>query len=285
MRRYLPVLFLVLLAACSVLPSPANPTPFPKPGSGAPVIGGTPVILPTPARTALQEEIPIDSVDIQELMLTSHANWQSLWADGEIVYYAPDGSENPVQTIRVQIWIEQPGKTRVLTGDAGGAPVQQTASDGAYMKGPENFIQPIPDFILQPFNPPSVTSDTIYPHPSTSLLNTPLGDLVFPTALAQRGGEYTITGTESTIGREAFSVEWRREPGGAVVDRFLVDSQTGVLLLQQNYGKPGGASLNYQLFIDQLSINHLFPETTFSLGLPLPGSFASGPFDLMNNQP
>jgi hypothetical protein len=170
-------------------------------------------------------------------------------------------------------------------GDASGSPVEQTASDGAYYKDLEGIIQPIAEFILQPFTPPAVTSDTVYPHPMTNLLNSQTSDLVFPTALGQRGGEYTIIGQEIYNGREAFSVEWRREPDGPVVDLFLVDALTGILLRQQNFGKPGGGALNSQLYLERVSFDEGFAKQTFYLGLPLPSSFAVNSQELPASQP
>ena len=76
---------------------------------------------------------------------------------------------------------------------------------------------------------------------------------MFPTALAQRGGEFTITSKENYLGREAYSVEWKREPNGPVVDQFLVDGMTGFLLRQQNFGKPGGGAMNTQLYCEDVT--------------------------------
>lgn len=285
MKTILSLILLIGLGACSSLvPAPVL-TPPPKPGSGAPVIGGTAVMLPTPVSTVIPDMEFDQNTDIQQLMLASHTRWQNLWADGQIVFYSPDGSNTPLQTIRVQLWLSQPGATRVLIGDAGGSPVEQTASDGAYFKGLDGIIQPISDYILQPFTPPAFTSDTVYPHPMTGLLNTPLSDLVFPTALAQRGGDYTIIGKEIYLGREAYSVEWRRESGGPVVDRFLVDTLTGVLLRQQNFSKSGGGALNTQLYLDDVVFDGELAEKTFYLGLPLPSSFAANSNDLPAGQP
>lgn len=242
-------------------------------------------MLPTRVSTVIQDIENDQNPDIQQLMLTSHTRWQNLWADGQIIFYAPDGSNTPLQTIRVQMWLSQPGETRVLVGDAGGSPVEQTASDGAYYKGLDGIIQPIAEYILQPFTPPAFTSDTVNPHPMTGLLNTPLSDLVFPTALAQRGGDYTIIGKEIYLGRESYSVEWRREPGGPVVDLFLVDGLTGVLLRQQNFSKPGGGALTTQLYLEDVVFDGEFAEQTFYLGLPLPANFAANSKDLPAGQP
>ena len=275
-------ILLFFLCACTAQNTPNIPDPTlppPKPGSGAPVVGVPVAELPTPASTPLPTADLPDGSAVQQLLLFSHERWQSFWADAFIVYYAGDGSNQPVQTMRTQAWVNLPAQARLLNGSADGTPSSVWVSDGSHYRQDDGVIQDLPS--LSPFTPPSLPTDTIYPHPFGSLLGAPLSDMFFPTSLAQRGGEYTITAREIFANRETVVVTWTRFPAGEMIDRFWVDTQTGMILRWQNFGKPGGQAMTTEMYVTTILFDIQFPDTSFYLGLPYPSGFAKDYHDLL----
>jgi hypothetical protein len=217
--------------------------------------------------------------DIRRLMLFSHQRWQSLWVDGTHNYYAGDGSVTPVQSNRIQVWIIQPAQVRMLSGPEGGVPETMWVSDGNYYRENNNSAQLLPDFSQSPFSPPVTFSDTIYPHPLDGMIGTPFGAMLFPAGLAQRAGFYNIVGEETIVGRRAVTVEWGREEG-VIVDRFWIDTQTGIILRWLNFSKPGGQAIYSEMYVNSILINPNLPEQAFSLNNLKLSAFASGSMDI-----
>ncbi len=137
-------------------------------------------------------------------------------------------------------------------------------------------IQELPAGIFQTFNPPVITTDTITPYPLAGMLSTPLSDMLFPTALAQRGGEFTLLGEEELAGRKVVTALWRRTPGGEVVDRYWVDAATGIILRRINYSKPGGEAISSEMYFSSIQLDIPFPAAVFDLGQSMPQAFAAG---------
>ncbi len=103
--------------------------------------------------------------------------------------------------------------------------------------------------------------------------------MLFPVGMAGRPGAYTAVGTEIVADRLAYIVEWKPDFASNRLDTFWVDSQTGVVLRWQNYAKPDGAELTAETTILQIQYNLQFPDAMFQIERPLPGKFASGPYD------
>ncbi len=200
-------------------------------------------------------------------MLTSHTRWQRLQASALVSLYPPPGMNAGDQATTVQIWIEQPAKARVIAGPPGQAPAHTFISDGNNTRLDGGEPSPLPLDILEPFNPPNTPSDTVYPHPLAGLLGTSVSDLLFPAGLAQRGGEYRLVDKESIVNREAYRVEWGREPG-ELIDRFWVDTQTGIILRHQSYGKQDSTTPVYDIQLTALQIDPELPPSLFDLNDP-----------------
>jgi hypothetical protein len=212
-------------------------------------------------------------------MVFSHNRWDTLWADGQIDWYAGDGSGAISQSSRVQAWIDQPDRLRVLIGAPGGSPQDMWVVDGASLRQYNNPPSPLPlDLATYQFYPPT-EPDTIAMHPLAGFMNTPFSDMLFPTALGQRNGIYQVIGRETFAGREAVLLDWSYTPG-AVADRFWIDLVTGVLLHWQNFGKGGLQGLNTEMRLNDLQVDIPLPPQAFVINQPLPAAFASGPEDL-----
>jgi hypothetical protein len=200
-------------------------------------------------------------------MLNSHTRWQGLQASAMTSLYPPAGMNAEAQNTAVQVWIEQPGKARVIAGPQGQAPDHTFISDGSSLRQDGGGPSPLPPGILEPFNPPNTPSDTVYMHPLAGLLGTSVSDLLFPAGLAQRGGEYRLVDKESIVNREAYRVEWGREPG-ELIDRFWVDTQTGVILRHQSYGKQDSTTPVSDIRLTSVQFDLDLPGDLFKLDDP-----------------
>ena len=269
-----------LLTPKSMVAATQLTTPLPPPLVGTDTLVSELAQAPTPAPHSGYDIAGLpDVVALRQRLLFSHTTWRSLWADGWVVYYAGDGSTNPTQAIHTQVWLEQPAKARVLSGSQDG-PQSLWVSDGFGFRQDGGPVQELPPFIKQNFNPSAVASDTITPYPLAGMLGTPLADLLFPTALAQRNGEFQVVGQADFAGRKAIVVLWANQPGGLIVDQMWIDAETGIILRLINYGKPGGESISSEMYFSSLLIDPTLPELAFAVGLPAHKTYASSVDDL-----
>ncbi|MEW5870830.1 MAG: hypothetical protein AB1894_16270 [Chloroflexota bacterium] len=253
-------------------------TPLPSEIVASPMPTLTPA-APTPGVVDIS-----DPEAARQLMLFSHTHFKTLWADGVMNYYAGDGSTNPIQSERAQMWVALPDKFLALMGPANGAPERLSVTNGTHSLDPDGMVQKIDVPITEPFVPPLGFSDTIYSHPLAGRMGTPLDEMPLPSMLAQRPGQYNIVGRETFLDRPALVLEWSREPG-VIIDRFWIDLQTGVLLRHLNFSKAGGGALNLEMYLTALLVDVPLPEGAFSMGLHLPGQFMNGYDDLPPSNP
>jgi outer membrane lipoprotein-sorting protein len=254
----------ILLSSCGFLSGGADRQGTPalqnQPGGPAEPATPTPVMPP---------ELKGD-LEIQQLMLTSHTRWQTLHIIYTMNQYPPPGATMETEQQNVQVWIEQPGKFKVVVSTPKGGPQSSVVSDGKIIVDSGGQQQSLPPSALEPFIPPNSPSDTVYTHPLAGLLGTPVSDLIFPAGLAQRGGQYKQTGLEKVADRQAYVVEWSREPG-KLIDRLWVDTQTGIILRQQNYGKENATSPLSDFLATYVEINSPLEAGTFNLAeVPTP---------------
>ena len=180
-------------------------------------------------------------------------------------HYPATGVTAEPQITAVRIWIEQPAKAKIISGPPQDAPTHTFISDGTNSRNEGEPVQPLPASMLEPFNPPAgAPSDTIYLHPLAGLLGTPISDMIFPAGLAQRGGEYRVTGQEAFASRAAYVVEWGRE-AGQITERYWVDTQTGVILKYQTYGKQGSQTPVTDMAIHFIQYDTTIPAETFDV--------------------
>jgi hypothetical protein len=209
-------------------------------------------------------------LEIQQLMLTSHTRWQRLRAVYHVSQLEQAGGNSPAEAQVVEVWVELPAKFKVVSSTTALVQGMTTVSDGESVLNNNGDRSALPLAELESFDPPNTPSDTVYLHPLAGFMGSPVSDLIFPAGLAQRGGEYKITGQEVLAGRTAFVVEWGREPG-VLIDRFWVDRQTGVILRQQNYGKNQSITPVMDLQANYIEIDRALPPDTFDLAaVPTP---------------
>ena len=254
----------VFLSACGILTGRIDQQDQPTPLSQ--IAGQSEPATPTPI---LPPELKGD-LEIQQQMLTSHTRWKTLHIIYTVMQYPLPGSSMEADQQNVQVWIQQPAQFKLVISAPKGGPQTSTISDGKTIVDSYGQTQSLPPSVLEPFNPPNSRSDTIEMHPLAGYLGSPVSDLIFPAGLAQRGGEYKLTGQELVADRQAYVVEWSREPG-VLIDRLWVDVQTGIILRQQNYGKVHNASPLSDYQATYVEINSPLPAETFNLaGVPTP---------------
>ncbi len=221
----------------------------------------------------LSQAIPLTlastSEEIRLRILDSPLNWQTVWVDAII----EDFNGIAPSSQRVQLWANQPAQARVLSGPVDGAPAFLWISDGEQTRTGEE-VRLDPDYA-----PPRIETNSVYPHPMTGILPTRLSELLFPSGLAQRGGTYVPTALETIAGREALVVEWSR-PDGPLTDRFWVDTLTGVILRQQNYGKGGDGALTQDITVTTIQFDYTPHPETFNRLAPFPPAFAASAQDI-----
>lgn len=211
-----------------------------------------------------------DGEEVRRLMLTSPQRWDTVWAEAS-------GTE------RYQVWFRQPLLTFAISGPLDGAPAAMWISDGVNqlnsLMAPGETVSMLTEDLTNPKPPPGSDPNGLPPEPVGAFIVQPLSHMLFPVSMAGRPGTYTAVGTEIVADRLAYIVEWKPDFASNRLDTFWVDSQTGVVLRWQNYAKPDGAELTAETTILQIQYNLQFPDAMFQIERPLPGKFASGPYD------
>jgi hypothetical protein len=257
----------------------ASPTSPPSPAAATAAAPPAPAFLPTytvsPAPTPTPLEPLSQASDPQAIrlrMLLSHTAWQTLWVEAREVEVPPEGSDLLVSIRRAQIWIRQPAEALVIMGPENGEADYLWASDGVHVLEIDARQSPpvrqegqLPPFVRAPYDPPRVLSDTITGYPLAGSIGAPLIELVFPSGLAQRLGDYRVAGVDTVAGRAALIVDWTA-PTGLIADRFRVDALTGLLLRDQVLGKTGGGEVvQSDRSVLDIRYDPVFPEGLFDL--------------------
>ncbi len=277
-----------LLAGCGTFSVEVERTPTPDPAGTATVtalelqnqmLNAQVATLAAPQDVTLSPGV--DSETIRRKLLTSSANWRTLWADATLTSFMDAGTPNPTQARRVQLWIDQhDGRFRLVWG---GSPSQvdgAAVSDGQTVRrldvaSGQISGETLPDDARQVFIPPGPGSESVVQHPLAGIIGSPLADQVLSTGLAQRGGVFTAQAIDEVAGRSALVADWTTNDG-ARVDRFWIDAQTGVALRWQNFGKGGGAQVQSEYVINSIQYDAEFPSELFDQQLLSNPYFAGG---------
>lgn len=271
------LLSLLFLTACGGVLEIAVDQP-PTPGVSA---EATLAALQTQVATLQPGEIVLDLDSDPEIIrrhiLTSHQRWLTLWADGVVTQQT--GSSTPLST-RVQLWVDQANfRFRLVSGPPEESPNDYQVTDGENLltydlTSGEQQINPLPGSARASFNPPQGYPEVVEPHPLSQILMTPAANALMPSPLAQRGGDYRPVELTIIAGRPALVVEWFNGP--QMADRFWVDTQTGILLRWQNFGKGTGSNATPELEIELTSveINPAFAAELFTPAVSTLPAFA-----------
>lgn len=222
-------------------------------------------------------DLDTDPEVIRRHILNSHQRWLTLWADGVITQRM--GDSTPAAT-RVQLWVDQANyRFRMVSGPLEQSPDTYQVTDGETLltynlTSGEQHINLLPGSSREPFNPPQDLANVVEPHPLSQILMTAAANALMPSPLAQRGGDYRPVELTTIAGRPALVVEWFNGP--QMADRFWVDTQTGILLRWQNFGKGTGSTTTADLEVELTSveINPAFAAELFTPTVSAPPAFA-----------
>jgi len=221
-----------------------------------------------------------DSEIIRLKLLYSYTLWDSVWMDGTVTWQPPEGLDQPTQTYHQQMWVDQGTPLFRLLSALDYQPIDlykvcdgQTILEMNPING-QTQSSSLGGYARSAYNPPRTVSDTIEPHPLDGVIGSPFGSAIFPSGLAQRGGNFITVSMETAAGRPALVTDWYREIPGERVDRFWIDVETGIILRWQNYSKAGGEVLNHEYLIQTIQYNLTFPPDLFRIPPVLSPAFS-----------
>jgi WD40 repeat protein len=261
MRGIIPkIIFLAaLLTGCGTLEIYVDTTPTVKSADALP--------------TQVQVPLSLDSTstEIQAAMLESATEWQTIWIDGNVTFYPPAGVDQPPQTSREQVWIDQPTHMfRVLSG-VGETPANLfKVCDGETileldLGSGQSQSRPLPEFAQIAHFVPPVDPDTAFPNPTWGQIGTPLAELIFSSDRAQSRGTFRPVAVDTVAGRETLVVEWNYIENKLPSFRAWLDIETAVILKLQEFDKSGGVELQAERVVTKVVFDAPFDRGLFSL--------------------
>jgi LysM repeat protein len=218
------------------------------------LIHGTELIVgfaspsPSPVQSDF-EAAPISmlssSDEIRQCLRGSDATWNTLWANALLT----TTSKGVEHVDREQVWLQQ-GASRWLTGRINEEPslLWLENKDGAALI--------------------DLDSGEIQQFELSSRFPSQLEDLLFPTRIASRGGEFRPYRVEATAGQEAVAVEWT-DSENQLIDRFWIDTERCVILrwvhLAREYAQASGEVLPMEVTITAIVYDEAFSPLLFAL--------------------
>ena len=237
---------------------------------------GEPAVPPLQATAEPTLSLNSSSEEIQQAMLESATNWLSIWMDGTITQYAPEGSDAPAQVSREQVWIDlSTSRFRILTGPIEGNAERFIACDGMTilemdLETGRSQSHPLPEFAKAGQFVPTPEPGYGYPQPLWGQIGTPVSQLAFTSDFAQGEGAFKPVATEFVAGRETVVVEWTNKQSELPSWRMWLDSKTAVILKMQTFGKGGGATILSEAVVDQVIYDDIFADSLFRAPASLP---------------
>ncbi len=225
----------------------------------------TPAVSPAAEQEGPALNLDSDSETIRLRMLYSHTTWQTLFVDGTYRPDVPGGT----QAAHQQIWIDQAtGRFRLVSGPENRAAESFHAADGQTVLEMDLRTGAAQNYAMayDPayFRPSPGVDDSIETHPLDGLVGTPFTGLLLPAGLAQRGGKFVPLDVEQYLEREALVADWFREDG-IRPSRYWIDTQTGLILKAEEYGKGGSETVQSEFTVNQIVYNPQLPNDLFSL--------------------
>ena len=271
LRKITPLLLAVslFLASCGTLEISFDATPA---SAGEETIAPA---SPTP-EPVVRLSLDSTSEEIYTAMLESAANWKTIWIDGRLKSFSPQG--DLVQEERRQLWLDQMEvRFRLVAGPAEGAATafrvgdRMTILEMDLLTG-QNTTSPAPagDYASQ-YIPPR-TPGMGYPNPITSLIHDRLAEMAFPSDYAQSEGTFTPVAIELVAGRQTLAVDWTYAQSQQPSRRLWLDVEKVVILKMQSFDKAGGGPLNAEYVVEQVVFDAAFDPQLFSFSpSTLPG--------------
>jgi DNA-directed RNA polymerase specialized sigma24 family protein len=180
--------------------------------------------------------------EIRQRIIESEFLWNTLWADAYTYDYGPAGYVGPPLVRREQIWISQPDRGLLISGDPSGKVGKTWHLSG-------NFLFPLLDLIPQYFYYPHnyLPSDILHIY------------LIFqPTSWARAGMLMSVVEKINTLGRDALIVDVFAKDG-SLLGRLTVDTDLGIVLAIRLYGQDGFTVLG-DVYLNKLFVDVNLPE-------------------------
>lgn len=185
--------------------------------------------------------------------------WKSLWADVQTIDYdIPVGEVMADQVLRKQVWLQQPGTSRVIAGPLGGNPTRTSVVKAGS---------------LQELN--LENGQTTVSAGEDLLSDFAMRRLFLPGTMLVEGADYHLVGRGSAAGRSAWIVD--SQYFGAWSYRFWIDERYGVILRLQTFSR----DLSGELVSDQkttaIYFDVDFPAAIFQTDVYNPAHYANDP--------
>lgn len=222
-------------------------------------------LTPAPANLSLDSS----SEQIQQAMLNNAPRWLTLQMEGTVTWYMPDGS---TQAALEKVWLaplENQFKVE-LSGLTNNPNQILKVSDGTNIYDVNLVIEQLqtftyPDFArVGQYVPPLVAGEA-YPNPLWGQIGTPLSSLAFSADYAQSQGTFAPIAIETIAGREALAVEWTFAENASPSFKMWLDTQIGLILKMQQFGKSGGNVLELESLVTSITINPTLDDAVFTL--------------------
>ncbi len=250
MKHYLSLSLAALLLVLSACGTPRGTIDAQQASNGS---------LANQAATAEPGSSPLtmssSSETIREKMQESASSWRTLFLDGTITWYPPDGGNVPSQVFHEQDWIDYGShRFRVLLGASGGRADTFRACDGSTileidLKTGQSKTSSLPKFAQDPSAPAG--QDMLW-----GQIGTPLAEIGlsanYAVAAGSSGGVYTPVKMDEVAGQPTLVVDWTHTGDSQHAYRAWVDVRRGVILKLQEFGKGGGSTLQGERAVDQI---------------------------------
>lgn len=207
------------------------------------------------------------SDEIRQLLFESPFRWQTIFMDAQV-------TSSGESSRRVQVWVDQPALSfRVLSGPADASAETFRVADGMSLldlnlqTGESNLSPFLGESMDIPFTPqaPDLSSaNVIEPHPLSTSIGAYLGELLFPSDIAQNEGTFKPVAMEAIAYRLALVVEWTYIQNSLPSYRAWVDVSTGVFLRYQQFEKSGGTEVLREVTATRVDYDLPFPSDLFS---------------------
>ncbi len=216
----------------------------------------TSVSTPRPAvRQAWPLSLLSSSDAISSRLKESAELWSTLWVDVQQEKLGPPSYHGAPRLYRLQAWVSQPAQSIQLFGLLATDP----ASLYIYRSYRGDYLNP-----LQKLSYTKEAAAT----PDALLENETLRQMVFPSTSipAVQPGFFRAVKAETLLGRQTLVVDWRDQYGQRRL-RLWVDTRTGILLRQQEFG---GASFDLLLSdsrLTGLSLDQPYPPDSLAIAI------------------
>jgi hypothetical protein len=217
----------------------------------------SPEFTPTPYGNTTSPSQPIRSTNpltwlsspksIQARMKESSSLWNTLFIDMQTIDYGPPSYIGASRNYRTQAWVSQPGESIQLFGL-----LSDEANSVYVLKNGRNYY-------LNPVTNATFTH-IVASSPESLIENAYLRQMIFPEVSRWTEAASTVRtfSTGQMLDRNILIVDWYNPYGGRE-SRLWLDSETGIVLRDQEFGGPDFDLLITDSSATELALDQSFP--------------------------